>query len=79
MGSDAVGTLRDLTERRRILDGLIASNSCRIANTAGDSVLAKFSIAVDAAQCAIAAQNALADANGHLSRCPYRECRPRWT
>ena len=31
MGSDAVGTLRDLTERRRILDGLIASNSCRFS------------------------------------------------
>jgi class 3 adenylate cyclase len=43
MQNDKVGTLRDLTERRRILDGLIASHHGRIANTAGDSVLAEFS------------------------------------
>jgi class 3 adenylate cyclase len=38
MGADEVRTLRDLTERRGILDGLIASHRGRIANTAGDSV-----------------------------------------
>ena len=42
MGADEVGTLRDLTRRRDILDGLIASRRGRIANTAGDSVLAEF-------------------------------------
>ena len=35
MGSDEVGTLRDLTQRRAALDGLIASHRGRIANTAG--------------------------------------------
>jgi adenylate cyclase len=49
MGTDEVGTLRDLTQRRDILDGLIASRRGRIANTAGDSVLAEFGSAVDAA------------------------------
>jgi class 3 adenylate cyclase len=63
MGSDEVGTLRDLTERRQILDALIVSNRGRIANTAGDSVLAEFSSAVDAVQCAVDAQGALAEAN----------------
>ena len=48
MGADEVGTLRDLTERRTILDALIASHRGRIANTAGDSVLAEFGSAVDA-------------------------------
>jgi adenylate cyclase len=67
MGSDEVGTLRDLTECRRILDSLIALHRGRIANTAGDSVLAEFSSAVDAAQCAIEAQVALAEANGQVS------------
>jgi class 3 adenylate cyclase len=43
MDRDEVATLRDLTERRHILDGLIASHRGRIANTAGDSVLAEFS------------------------------------
>jgi TolB-like protein/class 3 adenylate cyclase len=63
MGSDEVGTLRDLTERRRILDALIASHHGRIANTAGDSVLAEFGSAVDAVQCAVEVQEALAEAN----------------
>jgi len=67
MGADEVGTLRDLTERRAILDELIASHRGRIANTAGDSVLAEFSSAVDAVQCAVEAQAALAGANAGLS------------
>jgi adenylate cyclase len=67
MGADEVGTLRDLTQRRGILDGLIASHRGRIANTAGDSVLAEFGSAVDAVQCAVEAQAALADANAGAS------------
>jgi TolB-like protein/class 3 adenylate cyclase len=66
MGSDEVGTLRALTERRQILDALIVSNHGRIANTAGDSVLAEFSSAVDAVQCAVDAQGALAEANQQM-------------
>src|SRR6476659_6126259 len=67
MGADEVNTLRDLTERRRTLDGLIASHRGRIANTAGDSVLAEFGSAVDAVQCAVEAQTALAEANSTLA------------
>jgi TolB-like protein/class 3 adenylate cyclase len=66
MGSDEVGTLRDLTERRQILDALIVSHRGRIANTAGDSVLAEFSSAVDAVQCAVDAQGALAEVNQQM-------------
>jgi len=55
--------MRDLTRRRAILDGLIASHRGRIANTAGDSVLAEFGSAVDAVRCAVEAQEALAEAN----------------
>jgi adenylate cyclase len=67
MGADEVGTLKDLTQRRDILDGLIASRRGRIANTAGDSVLAEFGSAVDAVQCAVEAQAALSQANVGLS------------
>ena len=67
MGADEVGTLRDLTQRRDVLDGLIASHRGRIANTAGDSVLAEFGSAVDAVQCAVEAQAALSQANVGLS------------
>ena len=63
MGTDEVGTLKGLTERREILDRLIAEHRGRIANTAGDSVLAEFGSAVDAVQCAVEAQTALAEAN----------------
>src|SRR3974390_2400436 len=67
MGADEVGTLKALTERRAVLDKLIGDHRGRIANTAGDSVLAEFGSAVDAVQCAVAAQAALAEANAGVS------------
>jgi adenylate cyclase len=67
MGADEVGTLKGLTERRATLDKAIAQYRGRIANTAGDSVLAEFGSAVDAVQCAVEAQSALAEANASLS------------
>src|SRR5215813_13136626 len=67
MGADEVGTLKGMTERRAILDKLIGDYRGRIANTAGDSVLAEFGSAVDAVQCAAQAQTALAEANSGLS------------
>jgi adenylate cyclase len=66
MGADEVGTLKGLTERRTILDRFIGEHRGRIANTAGDSVLAEFGSAVDAVQCAVEAQTALAEANSHV-------------
>jgi adenylate cyclase len=67
MGLDEVRTLRILTAHREIMDRLIAEHGGRIANTAGDSVLAEFPSAVDAVQCAIAVQGALAVANLDIS------------
>ena len=66
MGADEVATLDALTARREILDGLIGAHGGRIANTAGDSVLAEFGSAVDAVRCATEAQGALAKANSTL-------------
>src|SRR3954454_14451317 len=66
MGTDEVGTLNGLTERRAILDRFIGEHRGRIANTAGDSVLAEFGSAVSAVQCAVEAQTALAEANSGL-------------
>jgi hypothetical protein len=56
-----------LTERRAILDRIIGEHRGRIANTAGDSVLAEFGSAVEAVQCAVEAQTALAEANSGLA------------
>src|ERR1700733_12268142 len=67
MGADEVSTLRDLTQRRDILDALIASHRARVANAAGDSVLGEFGSVVDAVQCAVDAQAALAEANSGVS------------
>src|SRR4030081_1920268 len=66
MGADEVATLDALTARRGILDGLIATHGGRIANTAGDSVLAEFGSAVDDVRCAMEAQGVLAKANSNL-------------
>src|SRR3954470_20651481 len=63
MGQDEVGTLRDLTAHREIMDRLITEHRGRIANTAGDSVLAEFPSVVDAVHCAAQVQQALAEAN----------------
>jgi adenylate cyclase len=63
MARDEVGTLAQLKACRVIIDELIASHRGRIFNTAGDSVVADFASAVDAVQCAVAVQAALATEN----------------
>jgi len=63
MGQDEVGTLRTLTRYRAIIDPLIASHRGRIFNTAGDSLVADFASAVDAVECAVAVQEAIAKEN----------------
>ena len=56
MNIDEAGTLRLLGSHRDVTDRLIAQHGGRIANTAGDSILAEFPSAVDALQCALAIQ-----------------------
>jgi class 3 adenylate cyclase len=63
MGQDEVGTLRTLTAYRAIIDPLIASHRGRIFTTAGDSLVADFASAVDAVECAVAVQEAIAKEN----------------
>ncbi|RDI59896.1 adenylate/guanylate cyclase domain-containing protein [Microvirga subterranea] len=60
---DEAATLRTLAAHRAIMDALIGEYCGRIANTAGDSVLAEFGSAVDAVQCAVAIQERLREAN----------------
>ena len=63
MSQDEAGTLRALGAHREVMDRLITDHRGRIANTAGDSVLAEFPSAVDAVQCAIEIQEKLASGN----------------
>src|SRR5262245_15058413 len=60
--ADEIGTMRMLAAQRAILDSAIFRHRGRIANTAGDSVLAEFTSAVNAVSCAVEAQRALRDA-----------------
>lgn len=62
MSLDEVGTLRALTARRETMDGLILRHHGRIANTAGDSVLAEFPSVIEAVACAVEIQEALSRA-----------------
>lgn len=56
MDADEVATMRALEAHRQDIDRLIHAHRGRIANTAGDSVLAEFPSAVDALECALAIQ-----------------------
>jgi len=68
MGRDEVGTVEILSGHREIIDAGIAGHGGRIANTAGDSVLAEFPSVVGAVGCAVEVQRALAERNARLSR-----------
>ena len=63
MQLDEMGTLRALRGSRAIVDRLIAEHRGRIFTTAGDSVLADFPSAVDAVECALEVQQAIAQEN----------------
>jgi class 3 adenylate cyclase len=63
MHGDEEATMATLSARRGVVDELIAGHRGRIANTAGDSVLAEFASVLDAVRCAIEIQAALREAN----------------
>ena len=81
MRADEEATMAALSTRRALVDQLIARYRGRIANTAGDSVLAEFSSVLEAVHCAIEIQAVLrsADANApETSRMRFRiggQCR----
>ena len=61
MGSDEEGTLATLNSvRREIVDPKIADYRGRTVRSMGDGLLLEFNSVVDAVQCAIAIQNAMA-------------------
>jgi adenylate cyclase len=66
MALDEEGALATLSAHRTIADDLIVAFRGRIANTAGDSVLAEFASVVDAVRCAMEIQDKIAAANETL-------------
>jgi adenylate cyclase len=63
MHGDEEATLATLSAQRATVDALIMRHKGRIANTAGDSVLAEFTSVLGAVHCAVEIQEALARAN----------------
>lgn len=75
MERDEAAALATLTQRRSVIDGLIARFRGRIAGTAGDSVLAEFASVFDAVQCAVQIQEELEALDTPLpeeERMPFR-------
>jgi adenylate cyclase len=67
MEGDEVAALATLSSHRLVVDDLIVRHSGRITGTAGDSVLAEFVSVVDAVDCAVAIQQAIAVATADES------------
>src|SRR5215470_13950906 len=63
MHCDGEATISALSAHRGVVDTLIGQHRGRIANTAGDSVLAEFASVLDAVRCAIEIQQSLEQAN----------------
>jgi adenylate cyclase len=67
VGLDEEGTLQALrSHRQELIDRLIDEHGGRIANTAGDSILAEFPSAVEAMRCSLAIQQGLLERNGGI-------------
>ena len=66
VNEDESGALRILAAHRAVIDGIIAYHDGRIANTAGDSVLAEFGSVVEGVRAAVEIQDALKTRNESL-------------
>ena len=68
MGADEVGTLARLQAlRAEAVDPVIAEHNGRIVKLMGDGALVEFGSVVDAVECAVAVQNAVAEASGEMA------------
>jgi class 3 adenylate cyclase len=67
MATDEEAALATLSAHRKAVDELIVAFGGRIANTAGDSVLAEFASVVETVRCAVRMQHAVAELNAALS------------
>jgi class 3 adenylate cyclase len=66
MGLDEVGTARTLREHRKVTDTLVEKHGGRLVKSTGDGVLLEFPSVVDAVECAVAVQAAMARRNEGL-------------
>ncbi|MEL7099789.1 MAG: adenylate/guanylate cyclase domain-containing protein [Pseudomonadota bacterium] len=69
MAADEAGTVQALRASRAVIDARITARGGRIANTAGDGLIAEFPSVVEAVAAAVTIQQALRAEAGHL---PFR-------
>jgi adenylate cyclase len=67
MSEDEALTIQTLKEYRNIMTANIGQNNGRVVDAPGDNILAEFSSAVDAVQCAVEIQKTLKEKNDTLA------------
>jgi adenylate cyclase len=66
MAEDEAATVRTLTAYRKEIQGLVADHRGRVVDATGDNLLAEFSTAFDAVECAVEIQRVLGARNAGL-------------
>ncbi len=67
MGADESGTLAQLkTHRKELIDPKVEAFGGRVVKTTGDGLLIEFPSVLDAVQCAVDVQRAIAQRNTHV-------------
>jgi adenylate cyclase len=66
MDDDEEATIRTLTAYRSAITDLVQQYRGRVVDTPGDNILAEFTSVVDAVNCAVEIQRALAERNDEL-------------
>ena len=66
MGANEADTVRSLKEHQAVVLPMIKEHGGRVIDTAGDGILAEFGSVVNAAECAVAIQRAVAERNSDV-------------
>ena len=66
MAANEEHTLRDLSRRRQVIDGVVAEHDGKIFGSAGDSIIAEFPSPVNATRCAVEMQERMASLNADI-------------
>src|SRR5215468_10686754 len=66
MGANEEATVRDLKAHQAVILPLIAKHGGHIIDTAGDGILAEFASVVNAVECAVTLQKAMAERNAGM-------------
>src|SRR5262245_27447544 len=66
MSTDEARTVRDLKDHLAVVLPMVSAHGGRVIDTAGDGILAEFGSVVNAVECAVAMQNAMASRNAQV-------------